>query len=197
MTSRQTIFSETRPQWGPIAAFYDRRDEDGSTLRTMETSQPKRADLLTNKASKPIASQRNAALKRILSHAASGSFKQKPVLTNGLSTKTGQAIAWPAVFDGSLEGIPVRASRDQTPQAKAFGRIPKNCPPGSFLDGIPPHRFESPQPDKKPKQARQSPDLQYSMVAWRGFEPPISALRGRRPKPLDDQAMRALIKQLD
>ena len=47
------------------------------------------------------------------------------------------------------------------------------------------------------KQARQSPDLQYSMVAWRGFEPPISALRGRRPKPLDDQAMRALIKQLD
>ena len=47
------------------------------------------------------------------------------------------------------------------------------------------------------KQARQSPDLQHSMVAWRGFEPPISALRGRRPKPLDDQAMRASIKQLD
>ena len=38
------------------------------------------------------------------------------------------------------------------------------------------------------KQARQSPGLQHSMVAWRGFEPPISALRGRRPKPLDDQA---------
>ena len=52
---------------------------------------------------------------------------------------------------GSLEGIPVRASRDQTPQAEAFGRIPKNCPLGSFLDGIPPHRFESPQPDQKYK----------------------------------------------
>ena len=47
------------------------------------------------------------------------------------------------------------------------------------------------------KQARQLPGLQYSMVAWRGFEPPISALRGRRPKPLDDQAMRASIKQLE
>ena len=88
-------------------------------------------------------------------------------------------------------------TRAPTPQAKAFGRIPKNCPLGSFLDGIPPHRFESPQPDQKTKQARQSPDLQYSMVAWRGFEPPISALRGRRPKPLDDQAMRASIKQLE
>ena len=29
-----------------------------------------------------------------------------------------------------------------TPQAKAFGRIPKNSPLGGFLDGIPPHRFE-------------------------------------------------------
>ena len=29
-----------------------------------------------------------------------------------------------------------------TPQAKAFGRIPKNRPLGGFLDGIPPHRFE-------------------------------------------------------
>ena len=28
------------------------------------------------------------------------------------------------------------------PQAKAFGRIPKNCPLGSFLNGIQPHRFE-------------------------------------------------------
>lgn len=31
---------------------------------------------------------------------------------------------------------------------------------GGTLDGIPPHRFESPQPDQKTKQARQSPDLQ-------------------------------------
>ena len=46
------------------------------------------------------------------------------------------------VFDGSLEGIPGRASHDQTPQAKAFGRIPKNRPLGGFLDGIPPHRFK-------------------------------------------------------
>ena len=30
----------------------------------------------------------------------------------------------------------------------------------------------------QPKQARQSPDLQYSMVAWRGF---LSALRATRP----------------
>ena len=34
-------------------------------------------------------------------------------------------------------------SRAPTPQAKAFGRIPKNRPLGGlFLDGIPPHRFE-------------------------------------------------------
>ena len=52
---------------------------------------------------------------------------------------------------GSLEGIPGRAARAPNPQAKAFGRIPKNCPLGSFLDGIPPHRFESPQPDQKYK----------------------------------------------
>ena len=31
--------------------------------------------------------------------------------------------------------------------------------------------------------------LANSVVAWRGFEPPIFALRGRCPKPLDDQAM--------
>ena len=34
------------------------------------------------------------------------------------------------------------ALRAPTPQAKAFGRIPKNRPLGGFLDGIPPHRFE-------------------------------------------------------
>ena len=43
---------------------------------------------------------------------------------------------------GSLEEIPGRAARAPNPQAEAFGRIPKNCPLGSFLDGIPPHRFE-------------------------------------------------------
>ena len=32
------------------------------------------------------------------------------------------------------------------------------------------------------------------MVAWRGFEPPIFALRGRCPKPLDDQAVYRALK---
>ena len=166
----------------------------------METSQNKRADLPASKASRPIAPLKPNEMQHSKEFPATQLrtvSNKSPFIRTGFQQKTGQAIAWPAVFDGSLEGIPVRASRDQTPQAKAFGRIPKNCPPGSFLDGIPPHRFESPQPDKKPKQARQSPGLQYSMVAWRGFEPPISALRGRRPKPLDDQAMCASIKQLD
>ena len=44
--------------------------------------------------------------------------------------------------NGWATRIPGRATRAPTPQAKAFGRIPKNCPLGSFLDGIPPHRFE-------------------------------------------------------
>ena len=35
------------------------------------------------------------------------------------------------------------------------------------------------------------------MVAWRGFEPPISALRGRRPKPLDDQAKMAGVEGVE
>ena len=45
--------------------------------------------------------------------------------------------------DGWATRIPGRATRAPTPQAKAFGRIPENCPLGSFLNGIPPHRFES------------------------------------------------------
>ena len=37
------------------------------------------------------------------------------------------------------------------------------------------------------KDSRRSPE--QTMVARTGFEPVISALRGRRPKPLDERAM--------
>ena len=47
-----------------------------------------------------------------------------------------------AIQTGADNGAHGRASRAPTPQAKAFGRIPKNRPLGGFLDGIPPHRFE-------------------------------------------------------
>ena len=47
-----------------------------------------------------------------------------------------------ATKTGADNGTHGRASRAPTPQAKAFGRIPKNRPLGGFLDGIPPHRFE-------------------------------------------------------
>ena len=110
-----------------MSAFYDRRDEDGSIHRTMETSQPKRADLPTSKASRPIA----------------------PLKPNEMQ----HSKEFPATQ--------LRAVSNKSPFIRT---------------GF------------QPKQARQSPDLQHSMVAWRGFEPPISALRGRRPKPLDDQA---------
>ena len=46
-------------------------------------------------------------------------------------------------ISGAGNGTHGRASRAPIPQAKAFGRIPKNRPLGGFLDGIPPHRFES------------------------------------------------------
>ena len=42
------------------------------------------------------------------------------------------------------------------------------------------------------KQKSLQPKLQAEhLVASIGFEPTISALRGRRPKPLDDEAMSA------
>ena len=47
-----------------------------------------------------------------------------------------------ATKTGADNGAHGRASRAPIPQAKAFGRIPKNRPLGGFLDGIPPHRFE-------------------------------------------------------
>ena len=47
-----------------------------------------------------------------------------------------------AIKTGADNGAHGHASRAPTPQAKAFGRIPKNRPLGGFLDGIPPHRFE-------------------------------------------------------
>ena len=42
-----------------------------------------------------------------------------------------------------------------------------------------------------PRQKNKTPKglIRIQLVARRGFEPPISALRGRRPKPLDDRAM--------
>ena len=33
----------------------------------------------------------------------------------------------------------------------------------------------------------------FQLVAPTGFEPAISALRGRRPKPLDDEAIRCVV----
>ena len=81
------------------------------------------------------------------------------VTQNMLNHSRYEPICFSLLKNGWATRIPGRATRAPTPQAKAFGRIPKNCPLGSFLDGIPPHRFESPQPDQKTKQARQSPDL--------------------------------------
>ena len=63
--------------------------------------------------------------------AASGRLKRKSAVRQNGAIKTGA--------DNGAHG---RASRAPTPQAKAFGRIPKNRPLGGFLDGIPPHRFE-------------------------------------------------------
>ena len=79
---------------------------------------------------------------------------------------------------GSLEGIPGRAARAPNPQAKAFGRIPKNCPLGSFLDGIPPHRFEprsvlekreekiGPLSPTRPKGSERKPGAPDCPAAW-------------------------------
>ena len=122
MTSRQTIFSETRPQWGPIAAFYDRRDENGSTHRTMETNQNKRADLPASKASRPIASLKTNEM-------------QHPK---------------------ALPATQLWAVSNKSPFVRT---------------GF------------QPKQARHSPDLQYSMVAWRGFLAALRAPRTLRLKP--------------
>ena len=64
------------------------------------------------------------------------------------------------------------------PQAKAFGRIPKNRPLGSFLDGIPPHRFEprsvlekreekiGPLSPIRPKGSERKPGAPDCPAAW-------------------------------
>ena len=67
--------------------------------------------------------------------------------------KTGLAVTRPAAFDGGQKEFltALRAPlilrqeplRDQAPQAKAFRRVPENCPLDGFLNEIPPHRFES------------------------------------------------------
>ena len=163
----------------------------------METSQPKRADLLTNKASKPIASQRNAALKIAPTTQLRAVSNKSPFIRTGFQPKQARQspdlqysmVAWRGFLSALRATRPLRL--------KPSGEFLKTAHRAVFLTefhliGSNPHNLT-----KKPKQARQSPDLQYSMVAWRGFEPPISALRGRRPKPLDDQAMCASIKQLE
>ena len=122
MTFRPRVFSETRPQWGPIAAFYDRRDENGSTHRTTETSQLNRADLPASKASRPIA----------------------PLKPNEMQ------------HPKELPATQLRAVSNKSPFVRT---------------GF------------QPKQARQSPDLQYSMVAWRGFLSALRAPRTLRLKP--------------
>ena len=43
--------------------------------------------------------------------------------------------------------------------------------------------------DSKKKAERDARPFLFQLVAPTGFEPAISALRGRRPKPLDDGAM--------
>ena len=45
--------------------------------------------------------------------------------------------------------------------------------------------------DSKKKAERDARPFLFQLVAPTGFEPAISALRGRRPKPLDDGAMLA------
>ena len=67
--------------------------------------------------------------------------------------KTGLAVIRPAAFDGGQKeflaalraprALGLKPSDNQAPQAEAFGRVPETRPLGSFLDGIPPHRFES------------------------------------------------------
>ena len=64
-----------------------------------------------------------------------GGFTRRPKRKNAVRQNG-------AIKTGADNGAHGRASRAPTPQAKAFGRIPKNRPLGGFLDGIPPHRFE-------------------------------------------------------
>ncbi len=78
-------------------------------------------------------------------------------------------------FNGTVKwmvgavGLRLRGAKP-TPQAEAFGRIPKNCPLGSFLDGIPPHRFESLRTQSKTRQKAIQSCCSY-LVGAVGLEP--------------------------
>ena len=47
------------------------------------------------------------------------------------------------LLHGAPGGNPGRAARALASRAYALERIPKNRPLGGFLNGIPPHRFDS------------------------------------------------------
>ena len=166
----------------------------------METSQNKRADLPASKASRPIAPLKPNEMQHSKEFPATQLrtvSNKSPFIRTGFQPKQARQspdlqysmVAWRGFLSALRATRPLRL--------KPSGEFLKTAHRAVFLTefhliGSNPHNLT-----KKPKQARQSPDLQHSMVAWRGFEPPISALRGRRPKPLDDQAMRASIKQLE
>ena len=90
-----------------------------------------------------------------------------PTTTKGRQT-------WPTRPPSTPTGSGARP----TPQAKAFGRIPKNRPLGGFLDGIPPHRFEPRSvPEKReekieplsrirPKGSERKPGAADCPAAW-------------------------------
>ena len=95
-----------------------------------------------------------------------------------------------------LAGIPWRVGRPMLLEVLMFT-------PFSFhlrgQDGLPPsavgrgeHRSGSPWPDRSKRRAHKNPRAHQNKgcgdpgVPPRGFEPLISALKGRRPRPLDD-----------
>ena len=166
----------------------------------METSQNKRAGLPASKASRPIASLKpneTQHSKELTATQLRAVSNKSPFIRKGFQPK--QARQLPGLQHSMVawRGFLSALHATRLLRLKPSGEFLKTAHRAVFLTEFHLIGSNPPQPDKKPKQARQSPDLQYSMVAWRGFEPPISALRGRRPKPLDDQAMCASIKQLD
>ena len=60
----------------------------------------------------------------------------------------------------------------------------------TFLKGMAlTYSLENGNYDSKQYEKGSRRSLEQSMVARTGFEPVISALRGRRPKPLDERAI--------
>ena len=60
--------------------------------------------------------------------------------------------------------------------ASSVGRNPENVPPARFLNGFPPHRFESPRVHGNKKGPRCG-SLGFQMVDRRGLEPRTLGLR--------------------